>query len=49
MIDAWIVTRIPIDVESADVFMPYDFLYGYSAVETRDIGEGLKVETFHRG
>jgi len=49
MIDAWIVTRVPIEVENADVFMPYNFLEEFSVVETRDIGEGLKVETFHRG
>jgi len=48
LIDAWIVTHIPIDVEGADVFMPNDFLDGYSSVETREIGDGLRVETFRR-
>jgi dihydrofolate reductase len=47
-IDAWIVTRIPIDVEDADVFMPRDFLDGFDSVEAREIGEGLTVETFRR-
>ena len=48
LIDAWIVTRIPIDVDDADVFMQSDFLNGFSVVETREIGDGLKVETFRR-
>ncbi|HJS51476.1 MAG TPA: dihydrofolate reductase, partial [Pyrinomonadaceae bacterium] len=48
LIDAWIVTRIPVDIEDADVFMPRDFLIGFEAVETREIGEGLLVETFRR-
>jgi dihydrofolate reductase len=47
-IDAWIVTRVPIDVEDADVFMPDDFLDGFDSVEIREIGEGLTVETFRR-
>jgi dihydrofolate reductase len=48
LIEAWIVTRIPIDVSDADVFMPSDFLDGFSVVEGREIGDGLKVETFRR-
>jgi len=48
LIDAWIVTHVPDEVEGADVFMPSDFLDGYSFVETREIGDGLRVETFRR-
>ena len=47
-IDAWIVTRVPINVEDADVFMPSDFLAGFDSVEKREIGEGLIVETLRR-
>jgi dihydrofolate reductase len=47
-IDAWIVTRVPIEVEDADVFMPSDFLEGFDSVEKREIGEGLIVETLRR-
>ena len=47
-IDAWIVTRVPIEVEAADVFMPADFLKGFDSVEKREIGEGLIVETLRR-
>lgn len=47
-IDAWIVTRVPIEVTDADVFMPRDFLDGFESVETRELGDGLSVETFRR-
>jgi dihydrofolate reductase len=45
---AWMVTRVPITVEDADVFMPTDFLDGFQQVETRELGDGLVVETFRR-
>lgn len=48
LIDAWIVTHVPMDVDGADVFMPSDFLDGFASVETREIGDGLRVETFRR-
>jgi len=47
-INAWIVTRVPITVEDADVFMPADFLEGYEIVESREVGDSLTVETFRR-
>lgn len=47
-LNAWIVTRIPATVEDADVFMPADFLKGFQRVETRELGDGLTVETFRR-
>ncbi len=48
LIDAWIVTHVPVDVEGADVFMPADFLTGFASIEKREIGDGLVVETFRR-
>lgn len=45
---AWIVTRVPVAVEDADVFMPDDFLEGFQMIETRELGDGLKVETLRR-
>lgn len=48
IIDAWIVTKVPEAVEDADVFMPPNFLDEFSSVETRELGDGLRVETFHR-
>lgn len=47
-IEAWIVTRIPIAVDDADVFMPNDFLRAFSHIESREIGDGLIVETLRR-
>lgn len=47
-LNAWIVTRVPVAVEDADVFMPDDFLEGFQTIETRELGDGLKVETLRR-
>ena len=47
-IDRWIVTRIPETIEDADVFMPVQFLDDFELVDTKQIGEGLVVETFDR-
>ena len=46
--DAWIVTRVPLEIDDADVFMPNNFLDGFDSVEIREIGDGLIVETFRR-
>ncbi len=48
VIDKWIVTLIPIDVEDADTFMPSDFLDGFDVNEIKDIGSGLVVKILHR-
>jgi dihydrofolate reductase len=48
VIDGWIVTRIPIDVEEADTFMPTDFLDGFTVLETLELDDGLVVEIFRR-
>lgn len=47
-INAWIVTRIPETVDDADTFMPANFLDGFDIVEARELGGGLRVETFRR-
>ena len=47
-INAWIVTRVPVTVDDADVFVPADFLEGYEIVESREVGDSLTVETFRR-
>jgi dihydrofolate reductase len=47
-IEKWIVTRIPEVVADADTFMPPDFLDRFNAVETVDLGEGLKVDIMQR-
>jgi dihydrofolate reductase len=48
VIDRWIVTGIPIEVEGADVFMPSDFLDDFRLVEAREIGDGLTTKIFDR-
>ena len=47
-IDSWLVTEIPETVERADVFMPEDYLSGFTAADAREIGDGLIVKTFRR-
>ena len=47
-IDSWLVTEIPETVERADVFMPDDYLAGFTETEAQEIGEGLVVKTFRR-
>jgi dihydrofolate reductase len=44
----WIVTRVPESIEDADVFMPVQFLDDFELVDSKEIGEGLIVETFDR-
>ena len=48
IIDEWLVTRVPVAVDDADVFMPQHFLNGFTLQETTHLGDGLKVETFRR-
>ena len=48
VVDEWLVTRVPLTVEDADVFMPEDFLNGFTLRESKGLGDGLKVETFRR-
>lgn len=47
-IDKWLVTRVPIEVEDADTFMPSDFLDGFEVRDRTDLGDGLTVEVFRR-
>lgn len=47
-IDKWIVTDVPIEVADADTFMPRDFLDGFELVETRDLGDDLRVRILQR-
>nr|AIA16226.1 Dihydrofolate reductase [uncultured bacterium] len=45
-IKRWLVTRIPETVEDADVYMPLQFLDDFELVDSKEIDEGLIVETF---
>jgi len=48
VIDKWVVTEIPLEVEDADTFMPRNFLDGFLCDETKDLGDGLIVKTLFR-
>ena len=48
VIEKWFVTEIPLTVDDADVFMPGDFLDGFTPTAEEDLGDGLKVRTFLR-
>ncbi|MEK7855954.1 MAG: dihydrofolate reductase [Acidobacteriota bacterium] len=48
VINAWIVTRVPDNIEKADVFMPADFLDGYTSVRQSEIGDGLLVSIYEK-
>jgi dihydrofolate reductase len=47
-IGEWIVTRVPLEVEGADTFMPADFLDGFEERDTRSLGEDLQVTFYSR-
>lgn len=48
VINKWLVTEIPVTVEDADTFMPKDFLNGFEEVQTKDLGDGLRVRILRR-
>jgi len=48
VIDKWIVTVVPDDVDDADTFIPENFLDGFGVEETKDLGDGLNVKILHR-
>ena len=48
VIEKWIVTFVPETVEGADAFIPEDFLDGFEAEKTLDIGNDLHVKILHR-
>nr|AIA19234.1 Dihydrofolate reductase [uncultured bacterium] len=47
-IKRWLVTRIPETVDDADVYMPLQFLDDFELVDSKEIDQGLIVETFDR-
>lgn len=48
VIDIWIVTVVPEEVEGADTFLPQDFLDGFELDEIKDLGSDLHVKILHR-
>jgi len=47
-IERWVVTAVPLTVEGADTFMPPDFLRGFRARDSRELGEDLQVTVYER-
>ena len=47
-IEKWIVTEVPLTVEGADVFVPDDYLNGFTKTESKKIGEDLAVSYYVR-
>ncbi|MGI8639377.1 MAG: dihydrofolate reductase [Pyrinomonadaceae bacterium] len=48
VIEKWIVTEIPLNVENADTFMPRNFLDGFELQETKELEDNLKIKIFHQ-
>lgn len=47
-IEKWIITEVPLTVSGADTFMPEDYLHGFEATESKELGEGLVVKFYER-
>ena len=48
VIEKWLVTEVPIEVEGADTFMPKNFVDGFKHRDEIDLGDGLCVKVFQR-
>ena len=48
VVEEWIVTEVPLEVENADTFMPKNFLAGFEPKTTVNLGDGLTAREFHR-
>ena len=48
VIDRWIVTEVPIEVEDADIFMPSNFLENFAEIQSFGLGSGLNVRVMQR-
>ena len=48
VIEKWIVTEIPVEVEVADVFMPADFTEGFDLKSENPLTDELVVKIFER-
>jgi dihydrofolate reductase len=46
VIDKWLVTEVPLEVEDADVFMPSDFLSGFEQANKHQLSDSLVVKTY---
>ncbi len=48
IIEKWIVTEIPLHIESADAFLPEDFLKDFVVKEQKTLTENLSVKFYDR-
>ncbi len=48
VIDQWLVTTVPVEIENADTFMPNDFLNEFVEIESRQLDDGLTVRKYIR-
>jgi len=48
VIEEWIVTDVPVEVDDADAFMPKDFLDRFEDLELTELEPGLTVKRFRR-
>jgi dihydrofolate reductase len=48
VMDKWIVTEVPIEVEDADTFMPKDFLDGFQLSESIELEDNLVVRVYKK-
>lgn len=48
VMDKWIVTEVPIEVEDADTFMPKDFLEAFEIKEMIELEEKLVVKVYEK-
>ncbi len=46
VIQKWLVTEIPLNVEDADTFMPNNFLNGFELRKTKELEDDLRVKIF---
>jgi dihydrofolate reductase len=47
-IDRWLVTEVPLTIESADTFLPANILDAFRPQDSRDLGDDLKVTFYER-
>jgi dihydrofolate reductase len=48
VIDRWLVTEVPDEVEDADTFMPRGFLNGFKVAKEMELTDDLRVKVFER-
>jgi dihydrofolate reductase len=47
-IEKWIITHVPLTVKGANAFMPEGYLKGFTAQDSKQLGEDLVVKFYER-